>query len=255
MELVNGWNCILYWYPNMVYFAYGATRTVPRAKSHMSQMLQIEEQLRDMILGLELGPGERLSERWMEGQFSASRTPIRAALLRLENEGLICRDGRSWTVSPINLAEIEQITVYREALEVAALRLTCALEDRSGIDVVRGLLDSCDTDTSREEWHRVGMDFHIELARLSGNDFLFRGVRDAMLRLSRARWLEIRDEPARDRAWAEHYAILALARAGDSAAALASLSRHILGSRERLVASLREDKRGLRARGFAIVTD
>lgn len=54
----------------------------------MSQMRQVEEQLRDMILGLELGPGERLTERWIEAQFSASRTPIRAALLRLEAEGL-----------------------------------------------------------------------------------------------------------------------------------------------------------------------
>lgn len=219
----------------------------------MSQMQQIEQQLRDLILGLEIGPGERLSERWMEGQFGASRTPIRAALMRLETEGLICRDGRNWTVSPINLAEIEQVGVYREALEVAAIRITCSLEDRSSIDAVHAMLDSCNKETSREEWHRVGNDFHIELARLSGNDFLFRGVRDAMLRLSRARWLEIRDEAARDRAWAEHYAILSAARAGDADEAAQTLSRHILGSRERLLASLHDDRRGLRARGFAIV--
>lgn len=225
----------------------------------MSQMQHVEEQLRDMILGLEIGPGERLSERWMESRFGASRTPIRAALMRLESEGLICRDGRNWTVSPINLAEIGQVTVYREALEVAAIRLTCgltrALEDQGGIDAVRAMLASCDAATSREEWHRVGMDFHIELARLSGNDFLFRGVREAMQRLSRARWLEIRDEAARDRAWAEHYAILAHARAGDGEAAATALSEHIRGSRERLLNSLHEDRRGLRARGFAIVAD
>jgi len=221
----------------------------------MSQMQQVEEQLREMILSLEIGPGERLSERWMESRFSASRTPIRAALMRLETEGLICRDGRNWTVSPINLAEIGQITVYREALEVAAIRATCTLEDKSGIDAVQAMLASCDAATTREEWHRVGMDFHIELARLSGNDFLFRGVREAMQRLSRARWLEIRDEQARDRAWAEHYAILAHARAGDADAAAANLSEHIRGSRERLLSSLHEDRRGLRARGFAVVAD
>jgi DNA-binding GntR family transcriptional regulator len=218
-------------------------------------MQQVEEQLREMILSLEIGPGERLSERWMESRFAASRTPIRAALMRLESEGLICRDGRNWTVSPINLAEIGQITVYREALEVAAIRATCALEDKSGIDAVQAMLDSCDATTTREEWHRVGMDFHIELARLSGNEFLFRGVREAMQRLSRARWLEILDEAARDRAWAEHYAILAHARAGATEAATAALSEHIRGSRERLLHSLHEDRRGLRARGFAIVAD
>lgn len=219
----------------------------------MSQMQSVEKQLRQMILGLEIGPGEKLTERWIESRFGASRTPVRAALLRLETEGLVGRDGRGWTVSPINLAELEQIAVYREAVEVAALRLTCALADRSAVDVIEAMLESCDNDTPREEWHRVGMDFHIELARLSGNEFLFRAVRDAMTRLSRARWLEVRDEAALARAWAEHRAILAAARLGDADEAARLLSVHIVGSRDRLVTSLANDRRGLRARGFAVV--
>lgn len=219
----------------------------------MSQMLEVERQLRDMILGLEIGPGERLTERWVESRFGASRTPVRAALLRLETEGLVSRDGRGWTVSPINLAEIEQIAVYREAVEIAAVRLTCALEDRSAVDTIEAMLDACDSGAAREEWHRAGMDFHIELARLSGNEFLFRGVRDAMTRLSRARWLEVRDEGARDRAWNEHRAILTAVRAADADEAARQLSAHIRGSRARLLTSLHDDRRGLRARGFAVI--
>ena len=219
----------------------------------MSQMLQVERQLREMILGLDIGPGEKLTERWMESRFGASRTPVRAALLRLETEGLVSRDGRGWTVSPINLAEIEQIAVYRQAVEVAAARLTAALEDRSGLDAIEAMLDSCGADTPREEWHRVGTDFHVELARLSGNEFLFRAVRDAMTRLSRARWLEIRDAAASERAWQEHRAILAALRAGRADDAADLLIRHIGGSRDRLVGSLQAERRGLRARGFAVV--
>ena len=219
----------------------------------MSQMLQVERQLREMILGLDIGPGEKLTERWMESRFGASRTPVRAALLRLETEGLVSRDGRGWTVSPINLAEIEQIAVYRQAVEVAAARLTAALEDRSGLDAIEAMLDSCGADTPREEWHRVGTDFHVELARLSGNEFLFRAVRDAMTRLSRARWLEIRDEAASERAWQEHRAILAALRAGRADDAADLLIRHIGGSRDRLVGPLQAERRGLRARGFAVV--
>lgn len=219
----------------------------------MSQMQQVERQLREMILGLDIGPGEKLTERWMESRFGASRTPVRAALLRLETEGLVSRDGRGWTVSPINLAEIEQIAVYRQAVEAAAARLTAMLEDRSGLEAIEVMLDSCGEDTPREEWHRVGTDFHVELARLSGNEFLFRAVRDAMTRLSRARWLEIRDEAASARAWAEHRAILVALRAGRGDDAADLLVRHIGGSRDRLVASLQAERRGLRARGFAVV--
>jgi len=216
-------------------------------------MQQVEQQLRDMILGLEIGPGQRLTERWIEARFAASRTPIRAALLRLETEGLVGRDGRGWTVAPIDLGELEQISVYREVVEVAAVRLSCAHADRNGVDVVQALLDSCDAQTSREEWHRVGNDFHIELARLSGNAFLFRGVKDAMMRLSRARWLEVRDQAALARAWVEHREILSAVKAGDADAAATLLARHIGGSRARLLESLHDDRRGLRARGFAVV--
>jgi len=219
----------------------------------MSQMLHVEGLLQEMILGLEIGPGERLTERWIESRCGGSRTPIRAALLRLETEGLVCRDGRGWAVSPIDLAELEQLFVYREAVEVAAVRLTCARADRGGVAVIEAMLRSCGAATPRGEWHRVGRDFHIELARLGGNDFLHRSVREAMTRLSRARWLELRDEQARNRAWAEHDAILSAVRAGDADQAAGLLSRHVIASRQHLLASLREDRRGLKARGFAII--
>ena len=78
-------------------------------------------------------------------------------------------------------------------------------------------------------------------------------MRDAMTRLSRARWLEVRDEAALGRAWTEHHAILAAVRAGNADAAARLLSAHIIGSRDRLVTSLHNDRRGLRARGFAVV--
>ena len=103
----------------------------------MPQMKDIEEKLREMILSLDLGPGERLSERWLETKFDGSRTPIRAALIRLETEGLIQREGRNWTVSPIDLGEIEALAEFREPLEAAAIRLACRRADAGDIDAVR----------------------------------------------------------------------------------------------------------------------
>ena len=51
----------------------------------MSQALEVENRLREMILDMDIGPGERLTERWAEAQLGASRTPVRAALQRLEH--------------------------------------------------------------------------------------------------------------------------------------------------------------------------
>ena len=181
----------------------------------MSQMLQIHDQLREMILSFDLGPGERLTERWLESRFQGSRTPIRAALVRLEGEELVRRDGRNWIVAPIDLGELEALP--------------------------------------REEWHRVGTDFHVEIARLSGNPFIVKAIAGAMTRLSRARWLEVWTEPSREQAWREHRRILGFIKADDPDSAAREAAAHITATRDRLLRSLNEDRRGLRARGFAVI--
>src|ERR1700733_1815652 len=105
------------WYPKAALFGIPIWDTngksilgrqfLPTLGADMSQMVQIHDQLREMILSLDIGPGERLTERWLETRFQGSRTPVRAALARLEGEGLVQRDGRNWIASPINLGELE----------------------------------------------------------------------------------------------------------------------------------------------------
>ena len=175
----------------------------------MSQTHQITAQLREMILSLELGPGERLSERWLEGRFEGSRTPIRAALAKLEADDLVRRDGRNWIVAPIDLSELEALAEFREALETTAVRLATARASAADLDAIEAMLDGCQAGAPREQWHRVGAEFHIAIARLSGNPFIAKAIEGAMTRLARARWLEVWTEPSREQAWAEHRRILA----------------------------------------------
>jgi DNA-binding GntR family transcriptional regulator len=220
----------------------------------MPQMQDIHERLREMILSLDLGPGERLSERWLEAKFEGSRTPVRAALIRLEGEGLVRREGRNWAVSPIDLDEIEALYEFREPLEASAIRLACERAAASDIDDLEALLASCQPGASREEWHRVGTDFHVGLARLSRNPFVLKTIEDIMTRLSRPRWLEVWTEPPRDHAWAAHRRILDLIRRKMPDEAVREATKHIRDTRDRLVRSLREDRRGLKARGFAVIS-
>jgi DNA-binding GntR family transcriptional regulator len=219
----------------------------------MSRMLQIYGQLREMVLSLDLGPGERLTERWLETQFEGSRTPIRAALIRLEAEELVRRDGRNWMVAPIDLGEIAALAEFREPLETTAVRLACTRATDSDLETVAALLDACRSDAPREAWHEAGTDFHVELARLSGNPFLLKAVRGVMTRLARARWLEVLTEASREQAWAEHRRILAFIRKRLPDAAAHEAAAHVQATRDRLVHSLDHDRRGLRARGFAVI--
>src|SRR6185312_17435371 len=89
-----------------------------------------------------------------------------AALARLEGEGLVQRDGRNWIVAPIDLGEIEALAEFREPLEITAVRLACARAGAADLDAIEEMLDACQPGVPREEWHRVGTDFHVEIARL-----------------------------------------------------------------------------------------
>jgi len=74
-----------------------------------------------------------------------------------------------------------------------------------------------------------------------------------MTRLARPRWLEVWTEPKRDQAWSDHRRILALIRRNMPEEAVRESLKHVHHTRDRLLRSLREDRRGLRARGFAVI--
>ncbi|HGN2299048.1 TPA: GntR family transcriptional regulator [Proteus mirabilis] len=215
----------------------------------MSQVLEVEKQLRKLILNMELGPGERLTERWAEAKFNASRTPVRAALQKLESEGLICRDGIRWLVAPIDADEIEQLCIYREILEVAALKLSVSQITEEQLNNLERQLKETTVDSPEESMENAGTRFHRELARLCNNAFIIEGINDALRRLSRARWL---DRAPSNPAWDEHREIFVALRSRDTDKAVELLATHLCESRLRLLDTITSSKRSLRARGIAI---
>ncbi len=83
----------------------------------------IYEQIRRDIVTLVLRPGTRLSENELAMRFGTSRAPVREALIRLVEDGLIVvRPQRGSYVSRISVAAMEQARFVREALEVAIIR-------------------------------------------------------------------------------------------------------------------------------------
>lgn len=215
----------------------------------MSQASEVENQLRKLILSMDLGPGERITERWAEATFNASRTPVRAALQKLESEGLVCRDGLRWLVAPIDVGEVEQLCIYREVLEVAALKLSASQMTEEQLNGLENLLKTNTADISEEMMDDVGTRFHLQLARLCQNAFIFEGVSDALRRLSRARWL---DKAPSNPAWEDHQEIIAALRSQKTEKAAELLAVHLSESRLRLLEAINSNKRSLRARGIAI---
>lgn len=95
----------------------------------------IYEGLRDEIVSGEHRPGEPLRENKLAEHFGTSRTPVREALRRLEQDGFVEHGARGMYVRVSNPEEILEIYEVRIVLEAAAAR--GAAEVRTDLDLVR----------------------------------------------------------------------------------------------------------------------
>lgn len=192
--------------------------------------------LRRMILSLELKPGEPLVERKLEEILAVSRTPIRAAIQQLFREGLAQRTGRVYTVAPLDLAELEEAFEFRHWLEGQIIRVAAAR--RPNARQLRDLLASVEADLDPEVELEKATDFHLALAKLTGNRFVVASLAQVLQRIYRARYLEITRPQGADQALSDHLHLIELVQQGQAEEAASFLQKHLERSREALLKSL-----------------
>src|SRR5664279_1704607 len=93
---------------------------------------QVYEVLRGMILCVELKPGESINERRLSAWLKVSRTPIREAIKRLADDGLISITPHVGTaVSRIKASRIAELFLVRTNLEIMIARAAAERFDRN----------------------------------------------------------------------------------------------------------------------------
>jgi DNA-binding GntR family transcriptional regulator len=89
------------------------------------------EELRHIIVWGQLAPGSRISERIIADRLGLSRTPVRSALHRLEQEGFVASTGRGrerrLIVAPLTMSDGQEVYSIVGHLEGLAARLAAAL--------------------------------------------------------------------------------------------------------------------------------
>ena len=192
--------------------------------------------LRRMILSLQLRPGEPLVERKLEELLAVSRTPIRAAIQQLFREGLARRTGRVYTVAPLDLAELEEAFEFRNWLEGHIVRVAAAR--RPNARQLRELLASVEADLDPEVELEKATDFHLSLAKLTGNRFVVASLAQVLQRIYRARYLEITRPQGADQALSDHLHLIELVQEGNGEEAALFMQQHLERSRAALLRSL-----------------
>lgn len=84
--------------------------------------------LRDAIVSGELAPGAVIRDAELAERVGLSRTPVREALARLADDGLVATKPHSWTrVTPLSLREVRDAVVVVRAMHELAVRLAVPL--------------------------------------------------------------------------------------------------------------------------------
>ncbi len=130
----------------------------------------VYENLRGRILTLDLAPGATLTETLVAQELGVSPTPVRDALGRLCQDGLVeVVNGRGYRVALLTAADIGEICDLRFVIESGALRLACERVEPAALPQLRELSRlTGDATVGARELIRRNQDFHVAIAQLAG---------------------------------------------------------------------------------------
>jgi DNA-binding GntR family transcriptional regulator len=187
--------------------------------------------LRGDILRMALLPGMPLVERELIERFGVSRTPVREALIRLAEDGLVDIFPQSGTfVSRIPIEALPEAVVIRQALEVATIPLAISRAseaDFAALDAIIARQDAMAKLGDQDAFHAADEAFHEVLAWIAGHPGLWRVAQQAKLQIDRCRRLTLPAPGRMAHVIDEHRGIVAALRARDVAAASSAMRMHL----------------------------
>ena len=203
------------------------------AAIHPSRAEEVYTQLKHDIAAFKLVPGDRFTENEVGERLGVSRTPVRQALFRLQQEGyveVLFRSG--WRVLPFDFDQFDQLYDLRMVLETAAAHRLC--EKGSAVDpallsrlAAIWLVPAADRSADNAQVAAWDEAFHCTLVAAAGNSEMARVHRDVTDRIRIIRRLDFTQQTRIDATYEEHAQILKAVqrRRGDQASLL--LRAHI----------------------------
>lgn len=195
----------------------------------------VYDQLKKKIIDFEIFPGTRITESEIAEDFQVSRTPVRAALQRLEAEGQITiMPKQGCFVRSVDIESISQYYDVRITLEATAVELACDFMNDEDIDALQEVWDPArlEKKVDMEEIKAREEAFHIGIAIGSGNPVLANYLRDINNHIRILRRLGFPDRQAVIETCDEHYAICQLIREHNKTQARRAMVKHIRKSQE-----------------------
>ena len=204
----------------------------PDAADARSQSERAYFAIRELIVTLELEPGAVVSERALMQRLETGRTPVREALQRLANEGLVdVYPRRGMFVSGVEVQDLRGLSEVRAALEPVCARLAAErLTEADGAEIDDLLDQLAHLANGGDERTLIDLDqrIHRTLYRCAHNPFLEETLSTYYVLALRIWFLALgRVTDRLDDAVRSHRRLLEAVREGDGAAAEVAMREHV----------------------------
>lgn len=175
--------------------------------------------LQNWIVIGELEPGRKLKDSELSEMLGISRTPVREALLRLEDEGLIETKANRWTmVSEINMDQVEQIYPIVQSLEILAIEEGMINLNESVIKELIQINEDFKSELLAGEKinaYQLDLKFHVTIINLSGNSELLRILNNLKIKIKRIEVYYFDKKYDELESFIEHQKIITALKSGD----------------------------------------
>jgi GntR family transcriptional regulator, rspAB operon transcriptional repressor len=215
---------------------------LPQPVRRQTAAEDVYQALRRDLITLRHRPGVSLTEQELASRYGTSRVPVREACRRLQQEGLLTAvPYKGYFVNQISMKQISDCFELRQLLETHALDLALS---RAREDEIARLRPLAEVAYTYHDWASYAafldhnLEFHIELAALSGNDRLVAMLRDLLSSMQRFFFLGLDFGDFGEEMRSEHECLLTALRRRDRAAAVECLQSQIRLSRDRIVRAL-----------------
>jgi DNA-binding GntR family transcriptional regulator len=203
----------------------------------VTEALRIYSLMRNDIISCDLVPGASVSEAELCARYKVSRTPVREACRRLQEEGLLqIVPFRGYFISPLTIEEYRSLNEMQLVLDPAAAAMAAERasdEQIANIERWANYIYHAGEKKSYEtflEWNR---NFHIEIAQASGNEIMVEMTVNLQTRLIRYFYLVISMSSYGKELVEEHQAMMRAIRARKPAEARDRATEHVIRTMER----------------------
>jgi GntR family transcriptional regulator, rspAB operon transcriptional repressor len=187
--------------------------------------------LRSQLVSLQRRPGEAISEAEIALSYGVSRTPVREAILKLSDEGLLEIYPQSGIfVSRIPMAALPEAIIVRKALEETTAQFAAERATSSQILVLHAILErqrEADAAHDRDAFHHADEAFHAAIAEVAGHPGIWTLIQQVKIHVDRYRRLTLPQQGRIARAIEEHEAILDAIEAHDPTRARIAMQTHL----------------------------